>query len=386
MNFRKSIRLSSLDSIRHIVDNKSLEREDVINYLDRLADTVLEFDSVTFHYYGKGNSKVPGLLFKKNFADGTLFSFDLVSNNKRSLVLQTLYMDSATYQKRKSAKTLPMQNANSNTSKTQVGQTSKDSITPTEPIVNTSDGRMFSLRNNAKTVDNYTKEQYNNFGWARYAEAISFNELEDLYSKIQEKGSLRRFKHSANGEAIIEVNNKPKTSLDVDNVFVFVTGTKNVPKITRVLRVALFNENDMEKVRKHIYAREQKYSNARTNAIVGNIYFEELVFEYRREYFGDYQEYRNEIGKQSGRSESEGDPGAYRDRDQREGTAYETESGITSNDEISYSLRNRTQAVALLERYEKGEITKYQNYRCNKVLLWQTFLFYLRRAFVIICF
>ncbi|MBQ8743315.1 MAG: hypothetical protein IJZ03_08095 [Clostridia bacterium] len=209
-------------------------------------------------------------------------------------------------------------------------------------------GKQFSLRNNAE-VDNYTEEQYNNFGWARYAEAISFNELEDLYSKIQEKGSLRRFKHSANGEAIIEVNNKPKTSLDVDNVFVFVTGTKNVPKITRVLRVALFNENDMEKVRKHIYAREQKYSNARTSAIVGNIYFEELVFEYRREDFGDYQEYRNEIGKQSSRSESEGDPGTYRDRDQREGTAYETESGITSNDEISYSLRNRTQEVGETE-------------------------------------
>ncbi len=270
------------------------------------------------------------------------------------------YMDSATYQKRKSAKTLLMQNANSNTSKTQVGQTSKDSITQPEPIVNASNGTKFSLRNNAKTVDNYTEEQYNNFGWARYAEAISFNELEDLYSKIQEKGSLVKFKHSANGEAIIEVNNKPKTSLDVDNVFVFVTGTKNAPKITRVLRVALFNQSDMEKVRKHIYAREQKYSNARTSAIVGNIYFEELVFEYRREYFGDYQEYRNKIGEQSSRSESEGNSGAYRDWYQREGTAYETESGITSDDKISYSLRNRTQAVALLERYEKGEITKHE--------------------------
>ena len=119
---------TTLDTNRHVVDEKSLDRDDVVNYLDRLADTILEFDSVKFNYYIKGKDKLPGLLFKKKFSDGTMVSFDFVSHKKRSIVLQTLYMDSADYQKKKSAKTLLMQNANSKTSKTQVGQTSNDSI------------------------------------------------------------------------------------------------------------------------------------------------------------------------------------------------------------------------------------------------------------------
>ena len=119
---------TTFDSIRHLVDNKALSIDDVIDYLDRLADTILESDSVNFNYYIKGKDKLPGLIFKKKFSDGTLVSFDFVSQKKRSVLLQTLYMDSADYQKKKSAETLLMQNAHSNTSKTQVGQTSIDSL------------------------------------------------------------------------------------------------------------------------------------------------------------------------------------------------------------------------------------------------------------------
>ena len=32
---------------------------------------------------------------------------------------------------------------------------------------------------------NYTKEQYEQFGWARDTDALSKTELDDLYSKIQ---------------------------------------------------------------------------------------------------------------------------------------------------------------------------------------------------------
>ena len=127
---------ATLDSIRHLVDEKSLTREDVIDYLDRFADTILEFDSVVFNYYEKGNNKLSGLLFKKTFVDGTLVSFDIVSHKKRSIVLQTLYMDNADYQKKKDAETLLMQNAHSNTSKTQVGQPSNNSITDFTEKVN----------------------------------------------------------------------------------------------------------------------------------------------------------------------------------------------------------------------------------------------------------
>ena len=120
----------TFDSIRHIVDDKkSLKRQDVIDYLDRLADTVVDFDSVSFSFYERGKEKTSGILFKKKFSDGTLVSYDLVSHNKRSLVLQSLYMDSVDYKKKKSAETLLLQNATTRTSETQVGQTS-DNIVP----------------------------------------------------------------------------------------------------------------------------------------------------------------------------------------------------------------------------------------------------------------
>lgn len=113
----------TMDSIRHMVDEKGLSETDIIDYIDKIADVIIDFDSVNFDYYIKGKNKTPGLLFKKSFSDGTIITFDLVSQNKRSLLMQTLYMESSDYQKKKSAKALPMQNASGKTSKTQVGQT-----------------------------------------------------------------------------------------------------------------------------------------------------------------------------------------------------------------------------------------------------------------------
>jgi hypothetical protein len=89
----------------------------------------LEFDSVTFDIYTDAfKHKNSGLFFKKQFHDGTIMSFNLISNKKRSVVLQSLYMDSADYQKKKSAKTLLMQNSLSHTPEVRVGRTSVNSI------------------------------------------------------------------------------------------------------------------------------------------------------------------------------------------------------------------------------------------------------------------
>jgi len=119
---------TTLDAIRHIADEKNLSREDVVDYLDRFADTILEFDSVAFDYYYKGLSKTASLLFKKHFEDGTLVSFTLVSNKKRSLMLQTIYLNEEDYKKKKVAKPLLMQKASAYTSKAQGGHPSEISI------------------------------------------------------------------------------------------------------------------------------------------------------------------------------------------------------------------------------------------------------------------
>ena len=96
-------------------------------------------------------------------------------------------------------------------------------------------------------------EEYKQFRWARECGAISFNELNDLFSKIQSSRSLDCFKHSSNGEAIIEVNDKPNTTLGVDNVFVFVKGTKNNFYINRVVRFQAETETEMEILKEHLY-------------------------------------------------------------------------------------------------------------------------------------
>ena len=126
----------TLDSIRHMVDEKSsLTREDIIDFLDRLADTIVEFDTVAFSFYEKKGERIPGLLFDKKFSDGTLSSYNFVSQGKRSLVLQSFYMDSGDYQKKKSAETLLLQKATTHTSETQVSQTSNKIVSENDKSV-----------------------------------------------------------------------------------------------------------------------------------------------------------------------------------------------------------------------------------------------------------
>ena len=76
-----------------------------------------------------------------------------------------------------------------------------------------------------------------------------------MYSKIHEKGSLKKFTQTANGEAIIEVNDNPHATLGTDNVFVFVTGTKNNPQINRVVRFQAETDTEMEIIKEKLYER-----------------------------------------------------------------------------------------------------------------------------------
>ncbi len=157
---------ATLDSIRHLIDDKKgMTKEDVIDYLDRFADAIVDNDSVSFASYNRGNLKIDGLLFKKAFPDGTILTFDLVSNGKKVIGLQTIYMDKAGYKKRKFAKPLMMQNAPTKTSETHGGQTfnPNDSTVPEKSQGNftdrtTGENIKYSVRKEAppeKTLKGY---------------------------------------------------------------------------------------------------------------------------------------------------------------------------------------------------------------------------------------
>lgn len=152
---------ASMDSIRHLTDEKGMAREDVLDYLDKMADTIIENDSVHFDYYtdSRGN-RLKGLRFKKKFTDGTMISFEIISAKKKSLNLQTLFMDSASYQKKKSAKTPLMKNTSAHTPEARVGQTSDANVSQDADTVN----NKFSLRNIEPISDADIKKAEKFFG------------------------------------------------------------------------------------------------------------------------------------------------------------------------------------------------------------------------------
>ena len=121
----------TLDSIRHLVDDKpGMTRADVLDYLDRMTDTIIDADAVSYSKYTDSRLQTNnGLRFEKRFPDGKLISFNIISNKKRSLNLQTLFMDSASYIKKKTADTPLMHKTSAHTPEARVSQSSKKTIT-----------------------------------------------------------------------------------------------------------------------------------------------------------------------------------------------------------------------------------------------------------------
>ena len=163
--------------------------------------------------------------------------------------------------------------------------------------------------------------QYNDFGWARANDAISKNELDDMYSKIHIKGSLKTFPQTSRGEAIIEVNNEPNTTLGVDNVFVFVTGTKNNPQISRVARFQVETETEMQMIKEGLYE-----GRAFSNSYLAFLEKIGLAREYSRKSTVDYTRYTQKVRGRSSRAESYGNDGIDGFVPDRSGTLAETQS------------------------------------------------------------
>ena len=153
-------------------------------------------------------------------------------------------------------------------------------------------GRRYSLPDvDTKADFVYTKEQYERFGWAREIGAITKNEMDDLESKIKIKRSTSDFKHSEQGEFIVEVNDDPKAHLKVNNVFVFLEGTKSRNTITRVIRFDARTETEMEDLTREIIRN-------RTFDDTSFRFFAEFGFatEYARQDAPSFDEYRGHQG------------------------------------------------------------------------------------------
>ncbi len=71
----------------------NLSIDEITELLDRMADIIVENDTVKFSYYGKKGQKQVGLLFEKQFPDGTYGAYELTSRGRRRMGMQTLYIE-----------------------------------------------------------------------------------------------------------------------------------------------------------------------------------------------------------------------------------------------------------------------------------------------------
>ncbi len=181
--------IATLDSIRHLNEQGKLSREDVYRYMERYADTVLNYDDVHYSEYTDSyGNKINGLRFRKNYSDGIQVAYDIVSSKKRALALQTDFSK----KNKKSASTLLLHNTGATTPSNGVttpeargSQTSNNTITDSssESKPKTADltkdqpqraeeiGNL-KARQNEIIQENHPKQSWDNQAWIESVDDI----------------------------------------------------------------------------------------------------------------------------------------------------------------------------------------------------------------------
>lgn len=217
----------------------------------------------------------------------------------------------------------------------------------TAAIITKHENVRYALSTDEHALANYSEKEYNSFGWARAENALSKAELDDLYAKVQARSTLRTFKQSKNGEAIIEVNRKPHTTLDIDNVFVFVKGKKDDFRITRVVRFDVQTETEMDNIRRVLYeGRTCNDTYIRFNEEKG------LAREYRREDLQSFAEYSKE---RTERGASNGETSRGTDTDNRRSAKYRSGYSLHVGEDGKI-----TERYALADDRKEGNLSRGQ--------------------------
>ena len=109
-------------------------------------------------------------------------------------------------------------------------------------------------------VDNYTEEDYNNYGWVRANDVLTAGQMKNFearFAKVKSK-QLKTYK-SKQGEYMIPVSDiYDYESEGIENVIVYAKGEIDSPIVTRILEIDLDNETDLDRKRREIYAFERR--------------------------------------------------------------------------------------------------------------------------------
>lgn len=106
----------------------------------------------------------------------------------------------------------------------------------------------------------YSEEQYSNFGWVRENNVLSSGAWRDFENKfaaaLHGQATPPR---TSRGEFMIAVSNIYDPQLEgINNAIVYATGTIENPRVSRVLKIDLDNETQLDEQRRNVYALERR--------------------------------------------------------------------------------------------------------------------------------
>ena len=109
-----------------------------------------------------------------------------------------------------------------------------------------------------KDVDNYTEEQYNDFGWVRANNVISAGYWKNFTENFADAvANNYKFPKNKNGEFMIEVYDAYDSS-GITDVIVFASGTIESPNVSKIVKIDLTQETDIEDKRRELYEAERR--------------------------------------------------------------------------------------------------------------------------------
>lgn len=161
-----------------------------------------------------------------------------------------------------------------------------------------------SIDSDGDIIANYTEAQYNKYGWARVNGVLNKAQNADFNAKFRSPAKYILENRTSNRELIIPVSDSSSENYGVNNVLVFVKGSFQNPTITKIIKIDLDNETDVDVIRRIFY--DQRYSD-RAIAIAQHYFGYGLINEFGREDYGDYWTHRRRASQRSNSWQNEGD-------------------------------------------------------------------------------
>ena len=174
-------------------------------------------------------------------------------------------------------------------------------------------GKKFSKADN----EIYTEEEYNSYGWIVANEILTDKELAVFMSRVGDRKNGHRFTKTKDGFYAVAVGDE----FGINPIIVITNGKYENPSIERAYFINAYDETEIDKIRRVIYAYEKQYTGRRALEIIGRAYEDGPVITCNH---SDYQSY-SRYAERAKRAGSQAD--TARDTGLRDGGRADSEAG-----------------------------------------------------------